>query len=584
MRPRATTADIDPARELDALAKALRSSWYHGEAGALFPREKDTTPTLTLDPALFLNWLRMHVAQPDQTQFVLVLDQMEEWLQGLLQPATVTRLFYFLVELANHGVWLIATLTNSAYPLLCEHSELAAIFGVEGQYVLNPQRSSAGIEAVIREPVKAAGLQFEQGLDTEIFAAASHGGADVLPLLELLLTELYERRDPSHNELRFENYRSAGGLDGVVSARAEAVFNHCPDAERDMVPQLLWKLATRGEIAALDYTAESPMHALISAFQQKRSLVEDRNVRGGSSMRAAHDALSRHWSRAVDQRQNDGKDISLWLDLIRESGQWARGERALIPSGPQLEAAHSLYKRRSADWTASDAPVIDYIRASLFQRTRRRAVAAIAVGLPAVAAGGLGLRALHNYMESLHLTRITFDDISIPGPDYTIAAAPYLRRFGISISARSPGNSAVVIKSNIGLYGGEAADPTSTSEHFLTQENDPLTAPIGFTLSFDRPPAAIKLLRAGLWAATGSGVTHPAWHAQALDDAGAEVATVGEALLASYKTVPAQWHLLQPSDGKTIASLRIESDCRNSAGVPFAGFQAALIQEMQLVH
>jgi hypothetical protein len=41
---------------------------------------------------------------------------------------------------------------------------------------------------------------------------------------------------------------------------------------------------------------------------------------------------------------------------------------------------------------------------------------------------------------------------------------------------------------------------------------------------------------------------------------------------------------LQPTDGKAIASLLIESDCRNAAGVPFARFQAMLIQEMQLVH
>jgi conflict system STAND superfamily ATPase len=283
LRPRATTADIDPARELEALMQALRSSWYHGEAGALFPSGQETTPAPALDAALFLKWLRTHVAQTDQTQFVWVLDQMEEWLGGPLQPVTVARLFAFLAGLANHGVWLIATLTNSSYALLSEHSELAAVFGIEGQYVLNPQHNPAALEAVIREPVKAAGLQFEPGLDTEIFAAASHGGADVLPLLELLLTELYERRDPSRNELRFEDYRSAGGLDGVVSARAEAVFHHCLDAERGMVPHLLWKLATRAEILPSDYAEQSHMRALISAFQAKRLLVEDRDVRGGTA-------------------------------------------------------------------------------------------------------------------------------------------------------------------------------------------------------------------------------------------------------------------------------------------------------------
>jgi hypothetical protein len=137
--------------------------------------------------------------------------------------------------------------------------------------------------------------------------------------------------------------------------------------------------------------------------------------------------------------------------------------------------------------------------------------------------------------------------------------------------------------SNIGLYRGEAANPTS-SEHFLTQQADPATAPISFKLSFDRPVKAVKLLRAALWAATSSGVTHPAWHASAFDSAGAEIAASGEALLGSYQTVPARWHqLLAPGD-KAIAGLRIESDFRKAAGIPFAGFQAVLIQEMQLVH
>jgi len=39
-----------------------------------------------------------------------------------------------------------------------------------------------------------------------------------------------------------------------------------------------------------------------------------------------------------------------------------------------------------------------------------------------------------------------------------------------------------------------------------------------------------------------------------------------------------------PKTGGMVAALRITSDFRNDAGKPFAGFQAALIQEIQLVH
>jgi hypothetical protein len=325
------------------------------------------------------------------------------------------------------------------------------------------------------------------------------------------------------------------------------------------------------------------MQALIAAFQKKRLLVEDCSVRGSISLRAAHEALFRHWPRAVAQRESDEADIRLWLDLTREAGQWARKERALIPPGPQLNAAQSLCKRRASLWTAGDSRVLGYVRASIRQRTRRRVLARIALGVPAIAASVTGIGALAVYVESLHLTRIKFDNISVPGPDYFVAAAPYLERFGVAIRATSPDNAVVLIMNNVALYRGRAVDPASW-QNILTQLVDPGTAPISYTLAFERPVKAMKLLRAALWAATESGVTHPAWSASALNANGRELVATGEPLIGSYDTVPAAWHVLQPSNGELVFGLHIESDFRDASGKPFAGFQAVLIQEMQLVH
>jgi len=61
------------------------------------------------------------------------------------------------------------------------------------------------------------------------------------------------------------------------------------------------------------------------------------------------------------------------------------------------------------------------------------------------------------------------------------------------------------------------------------------------------------------------------------------LAADGEGLLGSYTTVAEKWFDLVPKRGMA-AALRITSDFRNDAGKPFAGFQAALIQEIQLVH
>jgi DNA-binding beta-propeller fold protein YncE len=380
LRPRAVKADIDAAKEMESLTQAVHDSWRHGEEGGLFANDAEVAPAAALDSGRFLNWLHSQVHEPGRTRFVFVLDQMEEWLQGSLQPATVKRFCAFLAALSGRGVWLIATLTSASGPLLRDRPELSAAFGVEGQYVLNPQIEAAELAAVIRGPAAAASLRFERGLDTEILGAAIHCGQDVLPLLELLLTELYERRDESRNELRLSDYQAVDGLDGVISARAESVYSQLPDGPKSKLPHLLWKLATKGEIVPSEYAAGNSIRDLIQAFQQKRLLVEYSNQRGTSGVRTAHEALLRHWPPAVEQLRRDENDRLLWLDLDRESRQWKGYRRALIPNGPQLEAASALISSRKADRTASDALPIEYVRSSLRQRTRRRA-AAIGMGV-----------------------------------------------------------------------------------------------------------------------------------------------------------------------------------------------------------
>lgn len=583
LRPRAVKSDANQVRERQMLSAALRSAWHHGEAAGLIPRTKETEPGEVLDPVSFLAWLHSQSIKSKKTHYVLVLDQMEEWLQGRLQPQTIQSLFRFLAGLAHNGVWLIATLTNAAYPLLREHSELAVVFGVESQYALEPQQNIASLGAVIREPAKAAGLRFEPGLDTEIFVAASHGGTDILPLLELLLTELYERRDPSHNELRTSDYRSVGGLDGVVSARAEATYASVSAEARETIPQFLWKLATSEEILPSEYPADHPMHELVAAFKARRLLVEVNNGSNDSALHAAHEALFRHWPRAIKHRQANETDIGAWLDLSRESGQWLRGERALIPPGPQLQAAAALVRRKHAVWTASDQPVLTYIARSSQQRSRRQALAYLAIGVPLVGLVAIGAKAGYDLIENRNITRIDFKDVSVP-PGKEIAADAYLHHNGISVSARSPEYSRLVIVDSLGLYNGRAVNSKS-SGNVLTQQVDDETAPISFTLTFEKPVKSVSLRRAALFPATESGVTHPAWNAHAFDDVGKDIAAVHEQLLSEDKKhdMPARAYVLKSTGNNLIRSVRVTSDYR-IGGIPFAGFHAVLISEIDLFH
>jgi hypothetical protein len=129
--------------------------------------------------------------------------------------------------------------------------------------------------------------------------------------------------------------------------------------------------------------------------------------------------------------------------------------------------------------------------------------------------------------------------------------------------------------------------------------------PSDFTLTFERPPKRIGLLRAKLWAASGSGVTHPAWRGEALGADGKRLGEVSEDLLRAIPDrthdhrlllldrqarvigavgdfVPAQLYVVN-AQGADIPSLRITSDYRLD-GVPFAGSRSVLINELILYY
>jgi AAA ATPase domain len=603
LRPRDTAAEPNITDAGAALTRALRLAWAHDEQGGLgadVGASESSRMCPACDADAFVAWLRAHGARCP----VLVIDQLEELFEPRLPAATVDALAALLADINRRGVVLIATITNAAMAEFATLAPLAACFGVEGQYVLEPRHDPTLLEAVIGAPAAAAGLRFETGLQAELVAAASHGGTDVLPLLELLLTELYDRRDPATRELRLADYRAVGGLDGVVSARTESVFTRLSADQQAAVPVLLWKLTTAGAIETRDFPSEHPIHGALTAYQARRLLVRDRASGEGATLRAAHEALLRHWSRAVAQRRADDADIERWLDLTREAQQCGRGERALIPPGPQLEAARGLLQRRQQFLTQGDAAVVDYVKRSLHQRRRRAVLAGLAAGVPLAAGLGWGGMLAFRRWRAQFETHIAFDDVEISGKDKEIPAEDYLLPLGITVSARTPAESRIAIIRSLDYYGGRAASGVA-GQHFLIQQVFDDTVPNDFTLTFERPPKRIGLLRPRLWAASGRGVTHPAWRAEALGADGERLGEVSEDLLRAIPDpthdhrlllldrqarivgavgdfVPAQLYVVS-AQSADIPSLRITSDYR-LGGVPFAGSRSVLINELILYY
>lgn len=162
-------------------------------------------------------------------------------------------------------------------------------------------------------------------------------------------------------------------------------------------------------------------------------------------------------------------------------------------------------------------------------------------------------------------------------PGQVVLASPYLNTLGVHVTDLRPERSEVVIVNNDSLYEGNAIRPT-TSSNLLTQLGTNNQS-ASFVLTFKRPVTSVTFMRPSLYAATSSGITHPAWVATALDDVGRELAVHSEQLTRSFTNVPAQSYTLRAPGIELIKAVRFASDPRLN-GAPFAAFGAIVIERV----
>ena len=176
----------------------------------------------------------------------------------------------------------------------------------------------------------------------------------------------------------------------------------------------------------------------------------------------------------------------------------------------------------------------------------------------------------HTLSESRTGTKI-IDFDTVDASAQSVDAGEYLGRFGITISGVTPGSTVAVIN-NGNMYGGKAALPYS-APNYMTQIG--VNDPVSFTLSFSVPVDSFSFVRPELL--TGpTGITHPAWSANAFDAAGLQVSLVQEAQIASYYNVAPRKFVLDGA-GARIASVRFNSD-----NAHFCAFSGVLLDDLEL--
>jgi basic membrane lipoprotein Med (substrate-binding protein (PBP1-ABC) superfamily)/DNA-binding SARP family transcriptional activator len=205
----------------------------------------------------------------------------------------------------NGHVAVVLTLRADYYDRPLLDPDFAAVFIPA---VINAlPMTTEELESAIVGPTARMGIVVEPKLIAELVVdAAAQPGA--LPLLQHALTELFDRHGGSM--LTLADYRALGGLRGLLSRRADSLYQELDDDEQRVALQVFLRLVRAGS-GAIDSRCRFPLSELngldidpvalssvLDTFGQHRLLSFDRDdLTGNATVEIAHDALLREWDR-----------------------------------------------------------------------------------------------------------------------------------------------------------------------------------------------------------------------------------------------------------------------------------------------
>jgi hypothetical protein len=246
----------------------------------------------------------------DNQRVLVFVDQWEELYTICDNTEVRTAFIDALLDAAGDRVSVLFTVRGDYFDEVLEHRRLADQLQ-DGLVNIGPMTADE-LRSCIEGPAHKVGLSFEEGLVDTILADVA-GEAGGLPLLEFVLTELWERRRGTW--LVTQAYAAIGGLRGAIADRAEDVLaSFGPDSlERDLVKRVMLELVSvgaGGETRRRATRAEIGEDAwrVVPALADARLLVTSHDdATGDETAEVAHEALIRHWDR-----------LRAWLDEDRE--------------------------------------------------------------------------------------------------------------------------------------------------------------------------------------------------------------------------------------------------------------------------
>jgi hypothetical protein len=352
---------------------------------------------------------------------VLLIDQLDELFAASVSDADRDAFLDLVAAMvATNRIWVVTTLRADLYPRMLGQPALKKLKELGATYDLAPP-GPVELAEIVRSPAEAAGLVYEtdatsgERLDARLLRDAEQ--PDMLPLVQLALSRLFEGRQQVGGELRLPLavYQGLGGLKGIIDEAGERAIASVGEVERARLPRLLRQLAVPAlhqgvaasdalTIRAVPLAQAAPDAAtctLLDALVTARLLTvsgeadstkdKDKSIApADAQVRLTHQRVLEDWSRARTIVAESTDFYRVRSDLEESYRRWNNGRRReelLLARGLPLAEAEDLIGKYGDELTP-EARV--YVKASRKRANRAQVIGWSAAAVFALVAVGAG--------------------------------------------------------------------------------------------------------------------------------------------------------------------------------------------------
>jgi len=287
----------------------------------------------------------------------LFIDRLEVLLSSALFSEQERSQFLALIELfaSSDCIIIFSACRNDFYPHVVNEPSLMAGKANGAHFdLLAPTR--AELKQMIRLPALAADLKWQLDPEhqtplDEILCNDTINNPDALPMLQYTLQQLYLQRS-DNDELLVSHYQALGGIEGAIGQKAEQVFTQLPKPQQVELGLILSRLITlnadgetlTSRAARWDELNNPAQNQLVQAMVDSRLFVSHlKNEQACFSL--AHEALLRHWQRAISWISEHQESLAIKSRLQHAAERWLNEQKHpdfLLAQGKPLQEAQSI--------------------------------------------------------------------------------------------------------------------------------------------------------------------------------------------------------------------------------------------------